>query len=243
MFTMIQKIVSFIVCLYSLSIAIEGIASPAQTKETLTYKISYFYLIPFGTASLTIEEQTTKPEDVNVKYNLTVLPYRFIHFFSNLKASLSAEKKKDIVLYQEDIESQMSRTEHNTIIYNHKENIMEFPRGQFQGLRKKVNPDTLDPFSLFPILRNSPFKKGDTLRLVLNSHQSNYILKGVVQDETEKTWKIHFTMQREDKQDKKPKLTLDIWIKKPLHGEKATPTLFKAKTLIGPFTIKLVSAS
>lgn len=247
----IQKnnILYFIFGLYltAFLIPFESTAYPPHArKETLTFKVKYFYFLPFGRVSLTTEED--KKDIHPVKQDLHLFPSKPIFWISQLKIHASSEKDHDKVTYKEEIENQIGANDSKTIIYDRKNNTMEFTQGKFQGMKKKVLSTVLDPFSLIFELRNIPFEKGKVYQFTLNTNQSNYILKCLAEGEEivhnkylgkVKTWKVHSTLQREDKLHKKPKLSLDIWITQKTKHLKPTPILAKANTLIGPFTMVL----
>lgn len=215
--------------IYIITFFILLISTAFAAPETLKYKVKYFGLIPFGKALLNTDEDRAE---------LMFLPSKPVWWVSKLKAKFSMQKNKYLTTYMEDIENQIGSPDHKTLVYDHKNNILEYTRGEFKGLRKKIPQEVLDPFSFLSNLRKMSFEKGKEYQFLLNTNQSNYVLKCFVEKEeviqSKKTWKIHSTLQREDKLHKKPKLTMDFWM------TKEALILAKAHTLIGPVTISLV---
>lgn len=206
--------------------------------ERLTYRASFLYVIPVGNVSLAMNELNADTKYGNAVISCEARTAGWISLLFKAEAALNSyidSRKFYPYKFEQVLKVAGKPDDVRRATYDRLNNIME---AEGKG-KKKVPADVRDPLSAIYFLRAQQLTEGMEIKQMVNNNQSTYVFDSKVTGKKKigrtDCWVLESKIRRENKS-MYHSMDATIYVS---DDAAHVPVLIKAKTKVGPVSLRL----
>ncbi|MFH1848398.1 MAG: DUF3108 domain-containing protein [Candidatus Omnitrophota bacterium] len=231
-------VLAVFVCFIAISIADYAKGYEVSSGEELVYSARFLDIIPFGDVKLKVEGGVKYKGNTGYLITCEAGTAKWISLLFKANAVLKSYIDKGKLLpykFEQILKVAGKEDDIRRATYDRANNIMD---AEGKG-RKKVPADVRDPISAIYFLRTQKLSEGAQINQTINNNQANYIFSSMVSGKKNiggfDCWVLDAKVRRENKS-MYHSMDVVFYIS---DTKDSIPVLVKAKTKVGPLSLKL----